>query len=204
MYLGIIITIIGIVVIGITSKAEETVYTWAENMAAIINPGSLVVLGIVVLMMFLPALISKILKYKYADILFALSAGFSVSIGNVFSKIMTSGIPTQLANLIFYITFLIMFLGNTGGVIFSQFGFQKGKAIIVTPIYAVCGVVIPVIVGALVFGEFATYDPTTIGLKIFGVLLTVVGIAILSIFNSNKKDRTEPKIVTADSVTMKE
>lgn len=188
MYIGVVVTIIGIVIIGATSDAAEIVYDWEENLAIISQPKSLIIVGIIMMMMFLPALFTKMMNYKHADILFALSAGFSISIGNLFSKIMSSGF-SHLDQILFYVMFGLMLFGNTGGVIFTQYGFQKGKAIIVTPIYAVCGVVIPVMIGAFVFNEFVTYDPTRIILKIVGVLLTVIGVALISFFNTQKEER---------------
>lgn len=188
MYIGVAVTIIGIVIIGATSGAAEIVYDWEDNLMIISQPKSLLIVGIIIIMMFLPAILTKMMNYKHADVFFALSAGFSISIGNLFSKIMSSGF-SHLDQILFYIMFGLMLFGNTGGVIFTQYGFQKGKAIIVTPIYAVCGVIIPVMIGAFVFNEFITYDSTTIILKIVGVVLTVIGVALISFFNTQKEQR---------------
>jgi uncharacterized membrane protein len=187
MYLGIIITIIGIIIIGVTSGSEENVYTWEENLDIVVEPKSIITIIVIIICMFLPAIISKLMGFKYADVLFALAAGFSIALGNTFSKIMVSGLPASLSQWQFYLTFAIMLGGNTAGVIFSQFGFQKGKAIIVAPIYSVCGIIIPSLVGIIMFNEFAGYDAMTINLKIIGFILTVIGVGILSFFNTKEE-----------------
>jgi NADH:ubiquinone oxidoreductase subunit 6 (subunit J) len=64
-----------------------------------------------------------------------------------------------------------------------QVGFQKGRAIIVTPLFAIMGLIIPVLGGAIIFNEWSGQKIGVFIVNVGALLAIVIGVAILSIYN---------------------
>jgi glucose uptake protein GlcU len=62
----------------------------------------------------------------------------------------------------------------------KQFGFQKGKAVVVTTLAQVAGLVGGILGGIIIFNEWGGLVPEIVGLKIGAVAAILVGVMILS------------------------
>lgn len=193
MYVGIALIGVGLVVFGVASSNPQIHHTWSETIAIVSRTGSIVYLALLAFAVIVPVVLSVSMRYWMADVLFGLASGLAASIGMIFSKLMMSGFDqdTLYANLSlntgrwqFFLFMGCMLVGNTGAMVTQQFGFQKGKAIIVAPIFTVGCVLIPAITGVVLFEEWSTDGATRIGVKASAMVLIVVGVAILSYFDA--------------------
>nr|MDO8109676.1 DMT family transporter [Candidatus Sigynarchaeota archaeon] len=185
MYLGIIITAAGIVIIG-AINTEGTAYSWAETLTIIASPQSIIFLAVLFSGIIISALFCISIKYKHADIYFGVAAGFSQSLGNLFSKYMTASFSSgnALGQWQFYLFLALLVTFNFCAMILQQVGYQKGKAVIISPIVTVSVIVYPSIAGIVIFSEWGFYSAEILVLKSIAFLLLVVGVAVLSFYNT--------------------
>ena len=161
------------------------------------RPGPLAWLGGLLAAAVVPVAICRAWHWRFADVLFGLASGAAASIGMVASKLMmagsTAGDGGILANLSrwpFWVFVAFMAVGNTGSMIFQQIGFQKGRAIVLAPIFAVCTVVLPALTGVVVFDEWAGLEPWVVWTKSLAIAGIVAGVAILSMASHPRPGRT--------------
>jgi hypothetical protein len=81
---------------------------------------------------------------------------------------------------------------NTSSLVMQQFGFQKGKGIILTTVFFVCTIIGPLLTGIILYNEWDAYSPTIIGWKILSVTIVILGVIILSYFNIINKRTVNP------------
>ncbi len=117
---------------------------------------------------------------RFAGILFAFAAAVCSVVGLSFSKgyfglltivgfggVLGSGWPWLLLALLLCFSITAMML--------QQLSFQKGRAVVVTPVFASASVVLPLAVGRLVFGEQLPL------LALLGPALIVLGVVLIGL-----------------------
>jgi drug/metabolite transporter (DMT)-like permease len=124
----------------------------------------------------------------------AVSAGVAYALSGLFTK----GLSDQLHHL----QFLPLFLVLGGAAIASVLGFmaelgalERGKASVVTPVYRALQTVIPIACAPLLFNEHWRSDLIGRSLLAGGILLTVVGIVLVS--HHSQQRRTVSRLVAA-------
>lgn len=188
MYLSCVLTIIGIIMFGATSTGEEELLSFSETLTIITGIPAITFMIVVIIAALVPAIITITMNYKFADALFGIGSAFSTTIGALFSKVLTSGFSDFANNWPLLLLFLVFILaGNGGSMVMQQIGFQKGKAIVLTPIFIVGTIILPMITGILLFNEFATYTSIIITVKIMATIVTLIGVGLLSYCNELTK-----------------
>jgi uncharacterized membrane protein len=187
MLAGIALTIAGIAVLGAINPGRETLLTFDRTVESVAQAGPLAWLAGLVAGSILPVVVCRAMGWRLADVLFGLAAGFAASIGLVGSKLMMAGTAIEggslgdnLARWPFWVFVALMASGNAASMVLQQFGFQKGRAIVLAPIFAVCTVVFPALTGVVAFDEWARFDPWVVWAKSAAVLAIVAGVAVLS------------------------
>jgi drug/metabolite transporter (DMT)-like permease len=191
--------IIGVVILGTTNPNTEPEYTIEQANGFLAQPNSIIFIIILILGIIIPVLYSVSRKYKQADIIFGIASGIAAGLGNIFTKIMMTGIVNSdlLNSILFIITQIVWWLyvvfaigGNTISMVLSQIGFQKGKSIVVTPLYSVFSLIIPVFGGVIIFSDWVSLDIGIIIAKVISLVIIIVGVGILSFFSA-KSDRKQ-------------
>ncbi len=131
MYFGILVIIIGIAMLGATSKPDNTTYTYSQLLTILVQPNAIIINVILILGSILPVIICTAIKYCYADILCGIGSGFANAFGAVYSKFMVAGI--NLGQWEFYVFLILLIIGNTASMVIQQLGFQKGQAVGLVP-----------------------------------------------------------------------
>lgn len=185
--IGIILAIIGVVILGGTAEESQNFTSVDDLLQNYLQPNAWIIIGIFLLAIALMWIGTVKMKYKGAGIIFALiAATFSVT-GLTFSK----GAFTILDILGFFpslgigatwILLLCFITCSTMAIATQQMSLQKGKNVIVTPVFNLTSIVLPLSTGYMVFGE-------TIGIgKIIATIIILIGALFLSL----KKEDASP------------
>jgi drug/metabolite transporter (DMT)-like permease len=200
---GIIAIIIGIIVLGVTNPQEEEVQTLDYVCERMGNADSIIFLTIVFICSVVVVVVSILRKYKNADILFGIAAGITDALGAILLKAYMSGadfrnwvvIKSSIIRWEWWVFFIFMIIFNTVATIYLQVAYQRGKAIIVAPIFAVLAMITPVFSGIIIFDDWLVYlvEGTTwkIILKVVALVIIVAGVVVLSIQSANVQHKKE-------------
>ena len=190
---GIVLTITGIVILGLTTPETEEQISYDEMVRILLQIESIIfLLGcLVAAIVFVMLSVSR--DYKNADVLFGLSAGILTIFGAVGSKAFMTpidpGNPATIwlaLSLLGWWIFLIMLIGGSFcSMVSQQIGFQKGKAVLVVALFNVLNILLPSLFGILIFDEWAELDPNLVNWKILSFILLLAGVLILSIFGTS-------------------
>ncbi|MHA1742685.1 MAG: DMT family transporter [Candidatus Heimdallarchaeota archaeon] len=194
---GMLCTIIGVVILGATST-QETKYTLEELNRRVGSIEGIIFLVAMVVFVALLVLFSVLRKFAFADIAFGISGGVASGVGVIFSKAFSSAIDFSDFKNTFIIAvhhwewwlYLVLLLAfNILSTVLPQVGFQKGKAIIVSPLFSVSALVTAVIGGVIVYSEWSNLSIGFIIGKIVALVVTITGIVILSIASLQQSKR---------------
>jgi len=163
--IAIVIIIAGIVVLGATSINEPADYLLEDITNLLLNNGSIIFLVVATVLMFLLVI-------------------FSIS--EIWQSLKTSAV---LWVWWFYLGLLLVY--NIISTIFPQVGFQKGKAIVVTPLFAIAALLTPIIGGIIIFSEWDGLNPGILAGKIIAIVLVLIGVILLSLHGSRSKSGIE-------------
>lgn len=197
---GIIFIIIGVVILGATNPNEETLYTLDEMIEKLSSLESIIFFVVFTILSLLLISFSILKKFSYADIAFGFSGGIFSGLGVIFSKAFMSGLDftdfsntflTSIASWEWWIFLLILIIFNIVSMILPLVGFQRGKAIIVTPIFAILGLITPVLGGIIIFSEWSTIGTGFIIAKAIALAVIIVGVTILSYFSVKQPTQEE-------------
>ncbi|MHA1737220.1 MAG: DMT family transporter [Candidatus Heimdallarchaeota archaeon] len=201
--IAIVIIIAGIVVLGATSINEPADYLLEDITNLLLNNGSIIFLVVATVLMFLLVIFSIVRKFALADIMFGIAAGIASGIGVIFTKGFMTGLKGNNFSEIwqslktsvvlwvwwFYLGLLLVY--NIISTIFPQVGFQKGKAIVVTPLFAIAALLTPIIGGIIIFSEWDGLNPGILAAKIIAIVLVLIGVILLSLHSSRSKSGIE-------------
>ncbi len=184
------IIILGIVLVGITA-VSETPKTIEQMFGLFGAPLAIVYLIGISIAAGIPCVYTVRSGYKFAPaITFGIAAGIGAGVGASFSKGVSAGVENILAaagNGLWWVMLAFMLAGNVISLVLLQIGFQKGKAIIVGPIFNVLGMIIPVFSGIIILGEWQGIDPLKLVFQIVGIIIIMGGIVVLSFYGEKKK-----------------
>jgi drug/metabolite transporter (DMT)-like permease len=119
------------------------------------------------------------------DVLLGLAAGLLIGIGSLHIKAMYNfdapGVGESHA-LAFGACLPIIIVGNILGIVVMQYGFRRGKALVVVPVEAVLNKVVAIVGGMLALGETLPADATDAAMRIAGFALILGATGALARF----------------------
>jgi uncharacterized membrane protein len=204
------ITVMGVVILGITAPETKIEYNQATMAATLAMPVSIVFILFMILLAIVPVVLSIKRKFWHADIIFGVCSGFATCFGAIFSNAMMAYIGMEdywssvwiaLGNFAFWFYLIGAGAGNLVSMVYQQIAYQKGKASLVAPLFTIVSLVVPVIAGIVMFGEWSLVSQDLAGLRIASIIVITAGAALLSGFN--KKNSQNPS-KTPKSETMPE
>ena len=178
--IGIIIAVIGVIIMGIFATASRIFSMIDEILDNIIQPkGILCIILFYAVAMILWIWTAK-QNYKFGGIIFAIITALFSVMGLVFSKglftiLDLAGFALSFSYWQAYILLLLVLINQTIAVATQQLSFQKGKAVVVTPVFNLASIILPLITGAMIFGEAITLP------KIIATIIIIIGAVFLSI-----------------------
>lgn len=193
MALGITLTVAGIAVLGAASPGEASPLSWSAALGRVSTPGALAWLGGLGLGVVLPVALCVRMRFRAADVAFGVASGFAATIALVASKVMAAGFgPGEPANSLgdnlgrwpVYVLLLLLLAGNAGAAVLQQVGFQKGKAMVLVPLYTVGTVVLPALTGVVLFDEWERLDASLVAVNVTALAVLLAGVGVLSCFGS--------------------
>ncbi|MGC9780017.1 MAG: EamA family transporter [Candidatus Heimdallarchaeota archaeon] len=197
--MGIIAIIIGIVVLGVTSPSDEVEYNLDfvfENMSKLSSIIFLIV-SFIISILLLVVCISR--KFANADILFSISAGITDALGAIFLRAYMGGADFRDGDVLreaslrwgWWVIFVLMIVLNATATIYLQVAYQRGKAVVVAPIFAVLAMITPVFGGILIFNEWSFYfTEKKFGFmagRIIALVIIAAGAIILSLHSARSR-----------------
>ncbi|NHJ33050.1 MAG: hypothetical protein FK732_09310 [Asgard group archaeon] len=195
---GILSIIAGVVILGAVSSESEPTYTLIEMNGFLKQSSAIIFIIVFTVIMIGMVLFSLIKKIPIIGALFGLASGLASGLGVIFTKAVTGGFDTSNFWLTFvdalkqwewWIYFILLLGFNITSTIFLQLGYQKSKAVIVSPLFSMASLVTPVIGGLVIFSEWQSNSIGTIIGKSIALTLITIGILLLSI--ASAKDRME-------------
>jgi multidrug transporter EmrE-like cation transporter len=185
--LGIAAIIAGVVVLGLTAQKRAGKITLTEMTAYFTKPRAVFYTVLLIVGVVLPIAYSRAKRHAHGDIAFGLASGFLLAIGQIYSKAFMSGfnegqsLSVAAATFLWWIFILLLAIGNLGNMVTMQYGFQKGKAVVVATLAQVTGLVGGMLGGVIIFSEWDGLAAASVGLKIGAVAAILVGVMVLSL-----------------------
>ncbi|MBN1944035.1 MAG: hypothetical protein JW797_00090 [Bradymonadales bacterium] len=186
---GIGFAMAGVVLIGLVA-AEGRVFGSMGEVFAVYRRGPAIgVLGLFLFLVLVLWWVAIRLRKRWSGILFAFVAACSSVVGLTFSKgfFTLFTLVGIVATLSVWPSYLLLGLGVSFAVValfLQQLSFQKGRAVVVTPVFSAFSVILPVITGRWVFGE-EIHVPILLAL-----VLIVLGVVLLG---SRERER-QPEV----------
>ncbi len=192
--LGMIAIIFGVVVLGATTSSEDASYTLTQINEIFWVWDSIIYTVIVLGLAFGLMGYCKLTGFKHADIFFGIGSGLLLGIGTIYSKAFMAGIlGNSLLNTLitwqWYIYLVLIIVGNMGNLATLQIGFQKGRAIVVSPLNAVLNVMIGVFGGIIIFSEWDGLEQSIILWKVIALIAILIGVAVLSLLTTKEEKK---------------
>ncbi|NHJ41416.1 MAG: EamA family transporter [Asgard group archaeon] len=196
---GIIIIIIGIVLLGITTPRIEIEHTYEYVIDRLSSIGVIIFLVVFFLFTIFLITLSISRNYKNADILFSIAAGITDALGAILLRAFMGGADFRDGEIMraaaklwsWWVLMIIMSAVNFTATIYLQVAYQRGRAVIVAPIFAVLAMIVPVFGGIIIFEEWNYYfTEDKFGLmagKIIALVIVSIGAIVLSIYSSRKR-----------------
>lgn len=194
--LGIIVIIFGVVILGINTTGDDASFT-LDEVNVIFGAWDAILFTIVVLVAAGGLMgYSKLKNYKNADICYGIGSGLLLGIGTIYSKAFMAGITGStfigtISSFAWWLYFILIIIGNMGNMVTLQVGFQKGKAVVVSPLNAVFNVMISVLGGVIIFSEWDGLDQTVIIWNIIALIAILIGVVVLSFLTTKDEPKTQ-------------
>lgn len=185
--LGIGGVVVGLAIIGATASESRSWDDAAAVLESYTRPAAIATLaGLLLLILGLWAVASRVARF--AGVLFAFIAAASSVLGLTFSKglfacFAIAGLGATLSTWPAYLLAGLLLGFSTLAIMLQQLSFQKGRAVVVTPIFGAASVALPLATGLLVFRE--AVSPATL----VAVLFVVVGVAFLGTSGAGEAPR---------------
>jgi drug/metabolite transporter (DMT)-like permease len=199
--IGISIIIIGIMLFGVTSREQEEIEDFNYVLQHLSKGASIIFLGIVFSFSIILIVVSILRKFKNADILFSIAAGITDALGAIFIRAVMGGADfggdgTKIQESAhfweWWLIMGLMILLNGTATVYLQVAYQRGKAVIVAPIFSVLAMITPVLGGIIIFDEWSTYFIDQLYWLLFGklsaLILILIGATILSISSASIRE----------------
>jgi multidrug transporter EmrE-like cation transporter len=212
--IGISIIIVGIAALGATSPLEDIEYNLDFVLEHMSSLPSIIFLSVTFLLTIFFIILCIVRKFKNADILFSVAAGITDALGAIFLRAYMGGADFRNWDLTreaathwgWWVIFVLMILLNLTATIYLQVSYQRGKAIIVAPIFAVLAMIVPVFGGILIFNEWNFYfTESKFGLmagKIIALIVVSVGAILLSLYSARQGRYDDIKTIQTKSESL--
>jgi drug/metabolite transporter (DMT)-like permease len=168
--------VLGVGLVGLLTP-ESRIFVASDELYAVYTHGGAAA-TLLALVGFVVALVLLARSGKgSAGILFALAAASCSVLGLTFAKgyfglLAVTSIGATLADWPSYLLLLPVIACSTGAMALQQLSFQKGRAVVVTPVFAATSVLLPLLTGRMVFGEqLAVASLVAASLIVVGVVL---------------------------------
>jgi drug/metabolite transporter (DMT)-like permease len=177
--IGIGLAVCGVILLGITADFTEQPLEVDEILGKYIQVTAIICF--VVFYIIIASLWASSIKAKFknAGVNFAIIAGVFSVLGLTFSKgssqaIAMLGVGGAVKLWWVWVLLLVFMIHSTMAIATQQMSYQKGKSVIVTPIFNMTSITLPIFTGFFVFGE-------TVGVfKIISMVIIVAGAFLLS------------------------
>lgn len=178
--IGISVAIIGVILLGLTASESQDLGTVDEIVAKYVQINAIIIYAIFVSVIAILWITVKRMQYKGAGIIFALIAAMFSVLGLTFSKGVFSiidevGFIDALKLWQAYLLLVLFITGSTMAIATQTMSLQKGKAVVVTPVFNLSSIILPLSTGFMVFGEIIS------PIKIIATIIILVGAILLSI-----------------------
>ena len=202
MLAGIGLVIGGIAILGATHPGEPSPLGAGEALALALKPSALAVFAAMATLAVVPVVLSVRASWRAADVACGLASGAATALATVAARVMMAGLGTAGddggvgAVLLRAQTWPLLVLivgGNAGSMVVQQFGFQRGRAVVLAPIFTVATVVLPALAGVAVFGEWAGFGAAAVAVQVGALLLVLTGTAVLSAFAVSRPTGSPPR-----------
>jgi drug/metabolite transporter (DMT)-like permease len=184
--MGIAAVIAGVVALGLTALERSEKITLTEMVAYFTKARAVSYTVLLLVGVAVPIIYNRLKKNGRGDVAFGLAAGFLLALGQIYSKAFMSGfnegqrLSITAATFMWWVFILLLAIGNLGNMVVLQFGFQRGKAVVVATLAQITGLVGGLIGGVIIFHEWDGLAPELVALKIGAVGAILVGVLILS------------------------
>lgn len=116
-----------------------------------------------------------------------LAAGLLIGLGSMHIKALYNFAGPEAAAggsdlIAFGLCLPLLIAGNILGIVVVQYGFRKGRALVVVPVQQVTNKVIVILGGMLTLGESLPADPLDAGMRVAGFALVILATAALARF----------------------
>jgi len=205
------IIIVGIAALGATSPLENVDYNLDFVLDHMSSIPSIIFLSVTFLLTIFFIVLCIVRKFKNADILFSVAAGITDALGAIFLRAYMGGADFRNGDITreaathwgWWVIFALMILLNLTATIYLQVAYQRGKAVIVAPIFAVLAMIVPVFGGILIFDEWNFYfTESKFGLmagKIIALVVVSVGAILLSVYSARQGRYNDKRTIQAES-----
>ena len=192
----------GVIILGATSSESESTYSLIEMSNFLKEPTAIIFIVIFTAIMIGMVLFSINKKISLAGVLYGIASGLASGLGVIFTKAVTGGFDSSdfwitivdaLKNWVWWIFFALLLIFNIASTIFLQFGYQKSKAVIVSPLFSMASLIVPIIGGLVIFSEWSSYSIGIIIAKSFALVLITGGILLLSIASTKEIEKLADK-----------
>jgi len=189
MLSGIALVVIGIALLGATHPGDPEPLSADAGLALAVQPRAIVFALALAALGIAPIVASRRAGWRAADVAFGIASGASASLATIALRLMMAGTGTGdedgtfaalLSRVSTYPLLAVVIGGNASAMVMQQFGFQKGRAVVVAPLYTVATVILPALAGVVVFGEWARFDAVHVAVQVGAMALVLAGTAILS------------------------
>ncbi|MBD3192224.1 MAG: hypothetical protein GF308_16405 [Candidatus Heimdallarchaeota archaeon] len=192
---GILSIITGIALLGVFNPKESEEYPLDYMNQALAKISSILFLIVIFVASIILLLFSILKNYAYADILFGIAAGIFDGIGAIFLKAYSGGFDFREISAIsssalrweWWVYLVVLLFFNITATVFLQVAYQRGRAVIVAPIFAVIAMAVPVTGGIIILSEWSNLTPTMVTVKIISLIIISIGMIILSISSARNK-----------------
>lgn len=180
-YGGVALAGLSVVMIGLV-PAQEGQLSAAETFEALYGPVGLVFFVLISIVVVVLYFWGRAADFKHAGFAFATGAGVAAAVGFTLSKGFTTplaelGLGGTLALPLAWLSLGLYAIPMILSTALGQWAFQKGKAVVCTPTQTVFQILVPIVSGALLFGELAGRTPGELAL--YGVALGLMIVAVL-------------------------
>jgi drug/metabolite transporter (DMT)-like permease len=195
---GIVAIIVGIVVLGVTNREDDSEYNLSFVLNRFSQVSSIIFLSMTFALSVFLVIFCIIRKFSNADILFSIAAGITDALGAIFIRALMSGADffgnsgqNSGSQWTFWFIMVLMILLNGTATVYLQIAYQRGKATIVAPIFTVLAMITPVLGGVILFNEWKLYFDQNLHWLVVGKVLALIvisaGAAILSIHSARRR-----------------
>ncbi|MEA2071888.1 MAG: DMT family transporter [Asgard group archaeon] len=193
--IGIIGIIMGIIALGLTNKENNELETLDTMCIAIGQVKSIIYVTLLFIIAIILVILSRMRSFRNADVMFGIAAGIFDGLGAIFLKVYMGGADFNDSSTIaasskrweWWVFLVLLVTLNATATIFLQVAYQRGKAIIVAPIFTVSAITIPVVGGIIILEEWGNLPSVFIILKICALCIIITGAIVLSLYSVRKK-----------------